>query len=170
MSDIKSNSQVKHYTMLMFIGALAIFVLIDSASAQQSSEEPLTNAAVVRLVKAGFKEKTIISIINSRANRFSLNTEQLIRLKHDGVSENIILAMLSFSGATPSDEDWADDSFFRDSSPKQAEGSQKDPQGSGSGGGMDIFGSSNGSRSRSSTRTDRGGNENEGNITGSATV
>jgi hypothetical protein len=38
--------------------------------ANQPDAGPLTNAAVVRLVKAGFKEKTVITIINNRANDF----------------------------------------------------------------------------------------------------
>jgi len=36
------------------------------------SNTPLTNAAVVKLVKAGFKEKTVIIIIDSRPARFDL--------------------------------------------------------------------------------------------------
>jgi len=41
------------------------------ASAQQASETPLTNAAVIKLVKAGINETTIISIITSSATRFT---------------------------------------------------------------------------------------------------
>ncbi len=36
---------------------------------QQGSDRPLTNAAVVKLVKAGFKEKTIIAIIRQQAQQ-----------------------------------------------------------------------------------------------------
>jgi hypothetical protein len=139
-----------------FFAATLICCLVSYAFSQQPSEAPLTNSAVVKLVKAGFKEKTIISIINSRPNRFNLDTEQLIQLKHNGVSENIILAMLSLSGAfDTSDENWADESFFRKSDPQT---------------GADIFGSSNGSKTRNQSRGSQGGNENEANVTGSATV
>jgi hypothetical protein len=34
----------------------------------QQPDGPLTNASVVKLVKAGFKEKTIIAIINNQPN------------------------------------------------------------------------------------------------------
>jgi len=136
------------------------------ASAQQVSETPLTNAAVIKLVKAGFKEKTIISIINSRPNRFNLTTEQLIQLKHNGVSENVILAMLSLREYHSEDEDWADESFFRRPAKRSVEDDSQDAPDSGTG----IFGSSNGSKSQSRSRGERGGNETEGNVTGSATV
>ena len=65
-------------------------------------------------MKAGFKEKTIIAIINSRPNRFNLETEQLIQLKQNGVSENVILAMLSLAGLTVGQVDDREDdaSFF----------------------------------------------------------
>jgi hypothetical protein len=135
------------------------------ASGQQDSETPLTNAAVVKLVKAGFKEKTIISIITTRPNRFNLATDQLIQLKHSGVSENVILAMLSLRGYQPDDESWADDAFFRQSAKQPAEDPTATPD-SGTG----IFGSSNGSKSQSRSRGERGGNETEGNVMGSATV
>ena len=135
------------------------------ASGQQASETPLTNAAVIKLVKAGFKEKTIISIITSRPNRFNLTTDQLIQLKHSGVSENVILVMLSLREYQPDDESWADDAFFRRSGRQPVEDSQDTPD-SGAG----IFGSSNGSKSQSRSRGERGGNETEGNVTGSATV
>ena len=146
----------------VFCVATLICLFSSISFSQQGSETPLTNAAVVKLVKAGFKERTIISIINSRPNRFNLEADQLIQLKRGGVSENIILAMLSLG--TPfelSDEDWADESSFRTSkSPIEPDSSQ----------GTDIFGSSSGSRARSKSRGTKGGLENEGSVTGSATV
>ena len=82
----------------------------------QQSDGPLTNAAVIRLVKAGFKEKTVITIINNRPSDFKLDTEHLIELKRSGVNENIILAMLSSQmGTVLVDEDeWTSESFFKD--------------------------------------------------------
>jgi len=46
--------------------------LIALAQNQQAQNQALNNAAVVKLSKAGFKEKTIISIINSRIPNFDL--------------------------------------------------------------------------------------------------
>lgn len=126
------------------------------ASAQQS-DGPLTNAAVIKLVKAGFKEKTIITIISNRPSDFKLDTEHLIELKRSGVNENIIVAMLSAQmGTVFLDEDeWTSESIFKDSK-KQ--------------GGGNIFGSGSGSQSSGRQNGMPGGNQNEGNVTGSATV
>jgi hypothetical protein len=116
-------------------------------SAQQT--ETLTNAGVIKLVKAGFKEKTIITIIGNRPSDFKLDTEDLIVLKRNGVNENIIMAMLSSHMGTvivSNEDDWEND------------------------GGASIFGSGASSKSDSRSRGALGGNQNEGNVTGSATV
>jgi hypothetical protein len=125
----------------------------------QQGEAPLTNTSVIKLVRAGFKEKTVISIIRSRPNRFNLDPDRLIDLKRNGVSENIILAMLSLDEAFGSDDGWNDDAFFKGSS-KQGQGDS----------GTDIFGSSSGSRNKNSGRGASGSNTGETATTGSATV
>lgn len=146
---------------------LSVSILSVSADAQQSSESLLTNTSVVKLVKAGFKDKTIISIITSRPNVFDLAPEQLIELKRQGVSENIILAMLATQDATITvneDEQWAtDEQFFRGL--KRPNNSNDNSTGS-----TNIFGSGGGSQSKSESRGGSGGSQNEGNVTGSATV
>lgn len=135
---------------------------IDALGQQPQSDGPLTNASIVRLVKAGFKEKTIITIIGSRPSDFKLDTEHLIELKRSGVNENIILAMLSSQmGTVLVDEDeWTSESLFKDS--KKGDSKAQ--------GGEGIFGS--GSSSQSSGRSNGApvGNQNEGNMSGSATV
>ena len=147
--------------ILVTIFCLSLFV---TAAYGQQPEGPLTNAAVVKLVKAGFKEKTIIAIINNRPSAFKLDTEQLIGLKHNGVTENIILAMLSSQLGTvvTTDDEWGSDPFFKDS--------KRSGTGEDQGGETNIFGSGSSSRSSSRSRGGLGGNENDGNITGSATV
>lgn len=146
----------------LFSGSCVLLLLLFFASPAftQSSNAPLTNSAVIKLVKAGFKEKTVIAIIHSRPNQFKLDTEQLIQLKHNGVAENIILAMLSQDPSFASGEDWEDDQFFKTPG-RPAE--SRNP-------GADIFGSSSGSKTESRSRGTQGGNQNEGNVTGSATV
>ena len=84
------------------------------SSAQKLPDAPLTNAAVIKLVRAGFKEKTVIAIINSRPNRFNLDPDRLIELKRNGVGENIILAMLAQDDAfVMAEDDWPANSIFR---------------------------------------------------------
>ena len=134
------------------------------ANAQQP-EAPLTNAAIIKLVRAGFKEKTVVAIIHNRPNRFNLNPDKLIELKRSGVSENIILAMLSQNDSFVSaDDEWMDNSGFKGSN-RVGDGNSN-----GQAGGSDIFGSSSGSRSQSSGRGMNGEQNGETATTGSATV
>jgi hypothetical protein len=130
----------------------------------QQSDGPLTNASVVKLVKAGFKEKTVIAIIANQPTNFKLDTEQLINLKRNGVNENIILAMLSSHLGTTivGDDEWSSDPMFKDLKKSNDADAQSQS--------TSIFGSGSSSRSSTRTRGGLGGNENEGNLSGSATV
>src|ERR1044072_8991712 len=98
---------------------LVLCLLISGASAwaQSGDNSLLTNASIVKLVKAGFKDKSIITIISARPVKFDLSTDRLIELKRTGVSEKIILAMMARQeGAEISDEVWTDDeTFFKQS-------------------------------------------------------
>ena len=132
----------------------------------QGAEAPLTTASVIKLVRAGFREKTVIAIIHARPACFDLSPERLIELKKSGVSEKIILAMLGREGAFEiASEDWGDgdDAFFNEgSAPRSRRGSEP--------GEVGIFGSSDGARARTRTRGGSGGGEGETETTGSASV
>jgi hypothetical protein len=140
--------------------AVAMLVLSPGSVAQaQSPSTPMTNTAVIKLVRAGFKDKTVIAIIHSRPNRFDLEPDHLIELKRNGVSENIILAMLSQSDAVFADDDFS----FSDSdhsSKRQTEDS----------GGDDIFGDRAGTRNETRGRGTSGSNDGSRNTSGNATV
>lgn len=135
---------------------------------QTEADAALTNAAIIKLVRAGFKEKTVIAIIRTRPAQFELAPDQLIELKKNGVSENIILQMLARADANVLVDDaaWSDDLFSDDGNPatrpKQA--------GKDAGGSTDIFGSGNGSSARTRSRSGRGSSTDDGQTTGSATV
>lgn len=131
---------------------LAVLSLFAVCNAQQTGAT-LTNASVVKLVKAGFKEKTIITIIGNRPSNFTLGTEELIELKRSGVNENIILAMLSSQMGTVFVSNNEDDEWEIPTP------------------GTSIFGSGSGSKSQTRTKGGfNGGNEDEGTVSGSATV
>jgi hypothetical protein len=156
---------------------ITLLLLAGSAfgvQAQTKDEGPMTNAEVIKLVKAGFKEKTVVLIIASRIPNFDLTSDQMIKLKRAGVSENIIVAMLARQEGTDvqaDDSSWGDDPFFNSKlDPK--DGSTKTPgSGSGSGdGSTGIFGSSSGSRERNSTRSGNGSASGDSQLSGSATV
>ena len=148
----------------ILLTCLCLALLATTAFGQQQ-DGPLTNVAVVKLVKAGFKEKTIITIINNRPADYKLDTEHLIELKRNGVNENIILAMLSVQMGTVmlSEDEWSGDPFFKDN--KKHKSSDSPSQG-----GESIFGSGSSSQSSSRTRSGLGGNQNDSNLSGSATV
>jgi hypothetical protein len=149
---------------IVFISLLCLSFVI-TVSAQQPGV-PLTNASVVKLVKAGFKEKTVIMIINNRPSDFKLDTEHLIELKRSGVNENIILAMLSSQMGTVfvNEDEWSNDSLFKDFK----KSGTSDPQNQTDG--QNIFGSGSSSQSSSRSRSGLGGNQSEGNLSGSVSV
>jgi hypothetical protein len=137
-----------------------------SSHAQRSSDPPLTNNAIVKLVRAGFKEKTVIAIIRSRPATFDLQPEKLSELKRSGVIENIILVMLAQDESLVfNDDDWSGDMDLGGSGDRAIRGNQpKLP------GGVDIFGGSQGSSGQTRSRGKTGSNQGESITTGSATV
>jgi hypothetical protein len=155
---------------------ITLCLLIGGASAAQAQnkqdEGPMTNAEVIKLVKAGFKEKTVVLIIASRIPNFDLTSDRMIQLKRNGVSENIIVAMLARQqgiDAPADDESWGNDPFFNSKlDPKT--GDTTNGGSKGSDGSTDIFGSSAGSRSSNRSRGGNGSSSGDSQLTGSATV
>jgi hypothetical protein len=136
---------------------------------QSRDTAPLTNASVVKLVKAGFKDKSIITIIASRPVTFDLSTERLIELKRVGVSERVILAMLARQeGIEFSDEVWNDQELF--DSPNNIAREPAKGGTSNDGSSTEIFGSSGGSKGSTRTRSGSGSSSGDTITTGSATV
>ena len=153
--------------MKRLLAAISLCVSLCVAGAHAQQQAPLTNESVIKLVKAGFKDKTIIAIISNRPAVFNLDPEQLIQLKRQGVSENVILAMLGSQDGTLiiREDEWvSDEKFFKGLTRKST--GEGDSQGSGT----NIFGTGGSSQSRSESRAGNGGNVNEGNVSGSATV
>src|ERR1041385_3169732 len=159
---------MRHNVFRSLLPTVLIFVLAGVAWAQTNgSEGPLTNAAVLKLVHAGFKAKPIIAIINARPPAFDLSPENMIGMKRSGVHENIILAMLNRQQGLSaySDDNWENDPFFQDKRDKSKPNQTRDQKET------DIFGSSG--SSQSSTKNNGGANvEGSGDTqtTGTATV
>ena len=159
---VKSKPMKIQFSRAIPVLALCGLFCASSAFGQQRTETPLDNAAVVKLVRAGFKEKTVIAIIRSRPNHFNLEPDRLIELKRNGVTENIILTMLALNESFESDDEWGDDdSFFKRNSRGKDNGGDAESE---------IFGSSGGSKGRTSGRGMSGSNESDTTTTGSATV
>jgi hypothetical protein len=162
---------------ILFSVSLAL-ILAPAALAQNTqSAKTINNAAVVKLSKAGFKEKTIISIINARVPNFDLSAERMIELKRNGVSEKIIVAMLARQEGMDFFDDgtWGDDEFISKGLDPKSGNNAGNSAGNNSGGsssdpGTNIFGSSGGSKGQSRSTMGNGGAENDVVTTGSATV
>ena len=142
---------------------------------QPQHAQTLNNASIVKLTKAGFKEKTIISIISSRIPNFDLSPDRMIELKRSGVSEKVIVAMLARQeGADPmDDESWGDDEFISRGLDTPGNSPSSGNAGSGtapSDGGVNIFGSGGGVKGRTKTNGSNGGVDSDTMTTGTATV
>lgn len=139
---------MSRYVNRSFLAVIVIVFFAGITCAQTTENNtPLTNAAVLKLVRAGFKEKTIISIINARPAAYDLSPESMIELKRSGVNENIILAMLNRQqGLSVDDDTWGDDPFFQDKRDKQ-KGNQPPDQNQ-----TEIFGSSGSGQSSTRNR------------------
>jgi hypothetical protein len=156
---------------------LLSFVLVFVAAAVPAQGQgpaaptTLTNASVVKLVRAGFREKTVIAIINARPVNFDLSPDRLIELKKGGVPERVILAMLARAESVEfASEEWDDDEMplggfgregGRPGSPGQAGTAPNE---------TNIFGSSGGSSGRTRSRNHDGGGDSDTLTTGSASV
>lgn len=170
---------MKSFAARILLSVSLALILSPAALAQTNqSQKSLNNAAVVKLAKAGFKEKTIISIIYSRIPNFDLSPDRMIELKRNGVSEKIIVAMLSRQeGMDPFDDSWGDDEFITKGIDPNTGGAPANGGGNGNSGGSsandpgtNIFGSSGGAKGRTKSNMGNGGIDNDIVTTGSATV
>src|SRR5437868_7917930 len=158
----------KGLVRLLVLAAVAAF----SAQARgqgpaRGGEAPLTNASVVKLVRAGFSEKAVIAIIRARPVNFDLAPERLIELKKSGVGEKVILAMIGRGMDELAGDDWGDDMPLGDDGAAGRGGDGAGRQGSGSDqGSTGIFGSSGGSKGRVRSRGGSGGADNDTQTTG----
>lgn len=159
------------------IGSVSLVLILSLAAlaqTQSAQQQALNNAAVVKLTKAGFKEKTIISIISSRIPNFDLSPDRMIELKRNGVSEKVIIAMLARQEGLDmmlDDESWSDEQFMSQGlDPKSGASSGSSAGSAPADGGVNIFGSGGGVKGRSKTQGRDGSVDTDTVTTGSATV
>jgi len=76
--------------------ACIVFLLL---SVTVNAQEVLNNATILKLVKAGIGEDTIVGMINQQPGKYSLSTDDIIALKTAGVSDKVIAAIIVRSGA-----------------------------------------------------------------------
>src|SRR5882762_7462253 len=59
----------------------------------------LDDTTILKLVKAGIGEDTIVGMVNQQQGRYALSADDMIALKTAGVSDKIIAAMVVRNGA-----------------------------------------------------------------------
>ncbi|RYY14991.1 MAG: hypothetical protein EOO04_29360 [Chitinophagaceae bacterium] len=80
------------FKMTLFAAMIAVCAL-----QAQTKPEVLTNKGVIELSKAGFGKDMILSKIESSNCKFDLSTTAMIELKKQGVSEDVVKAMMDQS-------------------------------------------------------------------------
>jgi hypothetical protein len=79
--------------------AAAMLSAFAGVGREQAAAQPkrLVNADVVKMVKAGLAEDTIVLAIQNKPSSFETSPEELIRLKQQGVTQVVLNAMLNAS-------------------------------------------------------------------------
>jgi hypothetical protein len=72
-----------------------LLMLAFLATATFAEQQPLTNDKIVKLIKGGFSDETVINMIGNQPCNFNLDTDAVLDLKEKGVSEKVINAMLT---------------------------------------------------------------------------
>ncbi|HLW75483.1 MAG TPA: hypothetical protein VKS01_00840 [Bryobacteraceae bacterium] len=68
-----------------------------------AAQETLNNDSVVKMVKAGLGENIIVSMIQNQPGKYSVTPDDMVKLKQQNVSDNILAAMMAkgSGGGTP---------------------------------------------------------------------
>jgi hypothetical protein len=92
--------QVKKARGIAFLTAM--IGIASALWAQQAPKAPLTNADVVKMVKAGLSESVVVSTIQANSGNYDISPDGLIALKNAGVTPNEMNALVAVaSGASP---------------------------------------------------------------------
>lgn len=86
---------MKRFTFFCIAWLLFFSITAPNIVAQTAKPEILTNKNVVEIAKAGLGNNIIIAKINSSTCKFDLSTSALIDLKKQGVSPEVISAMMN---------------------------------------------------------------------------
>jgi hypothetical protein len=69
-------------------------------AAQDAGDEVLTNESIAAMTKGGLSPSVIVLKVRASKTDFDVDSAELIRLKQEGVADEVIAAMLEASGAT----------------------------------------------------------------------
>jgi hypothetical protein len=77
--------------MLLILCAVALLAI---GCATPPRPQPLTHADIVSLTKLGLTDEDIMRRIDASRTVFRLNSEDVVRLRNDGVSDRVVSYML----------------------------------------------------------------------------
>jgi hypothetical protein len=83
------------------LSLMSVFIVVSASVLGAAQKQPLTNADVVKMVKAGLGGDVVIQAINAKDQDFDLSTDALIRLKESGVPDVVIQAMVARGKPSP---------------------------------------------------------------------
>jgi hypothetical protein len=78
-----------------------LLIAISTAMVAQEGQRTLSNADVSNMTKSGISEQTIVLAIQKSATKFDTTPDALIALRKDGVSDQVLNAMLASPSASP---------------------------------------------------------------------
>jgi hypothetical protein len=74
---------------------ITCFLTTAAMAFPQQAQKPITNDDVVKMVKGGLPEDTIVSAIQASATHFDISADALISLKNAGVTQPVMGAMIA---------------------------------------------------------------------------
>jgi tetratricopeptide (TPR) repeat protein len=80
------------------------FALLFLSTLNSSASETLTNESILKMVQSGLETEVIISKIKTSQNQFDTSVNEILRLKKEGVSGDIINAMMGGPGNNSSNK------------------------------------------------------------------
>lgn len=86
----------------LFIAPLVLLVLVVGVRGQevsQGAQAALTNSDVLQMVKSGLSAELVIAKIKASKTNFETSPALLTELKQNGVTENILVAMVEAGSA-----------------------------------------------------------------------
>jgi hypothetical protein len=99
MPPVRVTSRRARFVRLV-LGVVVVLVAVlmgPLAWTLGSAQDVLTNDSVIGMVKAGLADSVIIQKIRASPQKFDTSTDGLIKLKHAGVPDKIVEAMISLS-------------------------------------------------------------------------
>ena len=97
--DIKPANMGVSLAPVSKLASVVVFVFLTLPALTAQQKNPLTNADVIKMVKSGLAETTIVATIAASDTQFDLSSAGLQSLGQAGVSSKVIRAMRSSSSA-----------------------------------------------------------------------